>query len=83
MRARVEKRSVLGWKKSHARKRLFLLGLVNASYKDTGVTNMELSRERIMKSNPRKDIGKNGILKLCKLNEFEMQQVSSVLESLT
>ena len=83
MRARVEKRPVLGWNKSHARKRLFLLGLVNASYKDTGVTNMELSRERILKSNPRKDIGKNGILKLCKLNEFEMQQVSSVLESLT
>ena len=69
--------------KAHATKRLLLLGLMSASSKSASVTNIELSVERILKINLRKDRGKDVKLKICKLSDFEINQVISVLDIIT
>ena len=67
---------------SHTMNRLLLLDLMSASNKDDGISNIYLSRERILKTKLSKSRGKDGKLKIYKLSDFELQQVRSVLDSL-
>ena len=62
--------------------RLLIVGMMATPSKDSIVTNIQLSGERIIKTKLRKSSGKNGKLKICKLSNFELNQVRSVLESL-
>ena len=50
-----------------------------ASTKASGVPNIDLSGERILKTNMRKYRDKDGMLKVCKLSEFELNQLRYVL----
>ena len=54
--------------KDHARKRLLILGLMDASFEDVSVPNIDLSGERMLKMKLRKSRGKYGKLKICKLS---------------
>ena len=53
-----------------------------ASTKASGVPNIDFSGERILKTNIRKYRDKDGMLKVCKSSEFELNQVRSILYSL-
>ena len=68
--------------KYHARKRLLLLVLISSSSKSASVPNIYLSVERMLKMKLKKSRDKDGKLKICKLSDFGLHQVSSVLESL-
>ena len=64
--------------KAHARKRVFLLGMMATSSKSASVYSIEISGENILDMNLRKTIGKDGKLKIFKLSDFELHKVRSV-----
>ena len=66
-------------KKSHARNRLLLLGLMNASTKSSSFPSIGLSRDRLLKINMIKSRGRYGKLKICKMGDIELNKVRSVL----
>ena len=59
-------------------RRLILLGLMYASTKAAGFTNIDLSGERMMKKNLRKYRGNDGMLEIYKLSNLELQQARYV-----
>ena len=52
------------------RKRLILVCLMAVSTKYSGVLNIDLSVERMLKMKMNKDRGNDGIIKICKLSDF-------------
>ena len=58
--------------KAHTRKRLLLLDIMAASTKDVRVPNIYLRVERVINMKPRKARGKDGMLNICKLSDFEL-----------
>ena len=56
--------------KDNSRKRILLLGLMDAYTKYAGVPNIDLSVERMLKMKMNKDRGNDGIIKICKLSDF-------------
>ena len=68
--------------KARARKRLLLLGLMSDYSKYVILPNIYLSGERMLNINVRKSRGKDGKLNICKLSDFELHQVKSILGSL-
>ena len=69
-------------KKYHSSKRLLLLGLMDASNKAPGVPNIDLRGYSMLKMKLKKFRDKDGQLNICKLSDFGLQKVISVLESL-
>ena len=53
--------------------------MIDASYKDASVPNIDLNGERMPKTKLRKSRGKDGKLNICRLSDFELNQVISVL----
>ena len=66
--------------RSHARKRLLLLGLMAEYTKSTSVPNIDLSGNIMLKIKLGGSRGKVNKLKICKLSYFELNQVRSVLD---
>ena len=56
---------------------------MDAFSKSTSVPNINLSGERILEMKLRKERGKDGKPRICKLSVFELNQVRSVFERLT
>ena len=69
--------------RDHPRNRILLLGLIDESTKSVGVPNIDLIWDRILKMELRKASGKDENMKICKLSDFEMHQVISVLDIIT
>ena len=69
--------------KDHASNRLLLLGIIYAYSMDASVLNIELSVERMLKMKLRKARGTYGEMNICKLSDFKLHQLRSILESIT
>ena len=70
------------YSKDNARKILLLLGIMDASSKDSVVPNIDPSGESMLKMNMRESRGKYGKLKICTFSDFELHPVRSVFKSL-